>query len=44
MVISTEVRRMDLKRMARAMITLTEALGYEGLVAQGGDTGADICM
>lgn len=33
----------NLKRMAKAMVTLMEALSYEEWVAQGGDWGADIC-
>ena len=32
-----------LKRIAKAMTTLMEALGYEEWVTQGGDWGADIC-
>ena len=33
----------NLKRMAKAMVALMEALGYDEWVAQGGDWGADIC-
>ena len=33
----------NLKRMAKAMVTLMETLGFREWVAQGGDWGADIC-